>query len=72
MKHIRDKLICIKCSSDEKTNPRLEDIEFKPLVDESLTDDPELGIYETWQCPRCGYKLWLKLTYEKPLTEIQN
>ncbi len=71
MKHVRNKLICIKCSSDEKTNPRLEDIEFKPLVDESV-GDIESGVYETWQCPRCGYKLWLKLNYKKNEIEIQN
>ncbi|MGI0026789.1 MAG: hypothetical protein ACREAD_02985 [Nitrosopumilaceae archaeon] len=57
---------------DENTNPRGEDIEFKPLVDEDLLGDLESGFYETWQCPKCGYKLWLKLISEKPLTEIQN
>lgn len=73
MKHVRNKLICIKCSTDEKNNPSLKDIEFKPLEDETMIVDYDHGIYyEMWECPKCGYQLWLKPTYEEPLAEIQN
>ena len=52
-------LICVNCSTnDEKNNPKSEDIELMSISEEYF--DSEDAEFETYQCPRCNYKLWIR------------
>ena len=56
---MRPKFICVKCSTNEKTNPTMEDVELVPLESEFFGDED--AEFETWQCIRCKYKLWVRV-----------
>lgn len=55
---MRPKLVCVKCSTDEKTNPTCEDVGLVAIESEFFGDDD--AEFEVWQCIRCQYKLWIR------------
>jgi len=63
----RPKLVCVKCSSDEKNNPTIKDIELSPMEEEFFGDtDAE---FETWECPKCNYRIWVRTNLENPVVK---